>query len=175
MNQNDPFNNIYKKFSNKAYIMENILSDFTTGFKKGLESTKTGTAPWAMDNSKQEKIPKVGKENPPSVNQIIATSKSNGKYIKAKVLTKMDSKGQWEIELINDDPNSENYYYYSDKYPHGIICSPETLKELHRLPQNVKTPAQVYYNIEGPYTDLKVGFDTPYPNWSDYKQLLKNY
>ena len=172
MLDNNPFDNIYKKVLNEETLNE-FISDFATGFKQGLDSSQQGKGFWQGDK-KEDKTTTIGMENQPKIGQIIATSKANGKYIKAKVLTKIDKKGQWEVELINDDPNSKNYLYYSDIYPEGIIASPEYMKKTHKSKDpNISIEDQ--YNIEGPFSDLKVGFDTPFSKWYYYKELMKNY
>jgi hypothetical protein len=178
MLDDNPFDNIYKKVLNEETLNE-FISDFTTGFNQGLELAKQGKGFWQGDK-KENKQTEIGinqnenTSNSPKIGQIIATPKSNGKYIKAKVLTKIDKKGQWEVELINDDPNSKNYLYYSDIYPEGIIASPEYMKKTHK-PKDPNISIKDYYNIEGPFLDLKVGFDTPFSKWYDYKELMKNY
>lgn len=168
---NNSFDDIYKKC-----LKENILSDFSSGFQKGLEKAEKGKLPWQKNdsdtnnknqNSKNAKT--IGFENKPKVGETILFPLNNGTFIKAKVLTNINQKGQWEIELLNDKNSADPLYYYtSDKYINGVITTPQEIKKKHKTPQEINS-------VEGPYKDCIVGFSTPYNKWVKEKESLQNY
>jgi hypothetical protein len=168
---NNSFDNTYKEC-----LKENILADFSSGFQKGLEKSEKGLAPWQKDNPKGDKEDKnnknenyIGFQNIPKVGEKILFPLKNSKYIKAKVLTSINQKGQWEIELLNDKNSADPLYYYtSDVYPDGVITTPIHMKSKHTTPQQINS-------VEGPYKDCIVGFNTPYSKWLKEKDTLQNY
>ena len=166
------FDNTYKKC-----LKENVLANFASGFQKGLEKAEKGRLPWQKgeedDKNKSSKYKEntnfIGFQNPPKVGETILFPLENKTYIKAKVLTRINQKGQWEIELLNDKNSADPLYYYtSDKYTKGIITTPTVIKQKHKTPQELNS-------IDGPYSDCIVGFNTPYNKWVKEKESLQNY
>jgi hypothetical protein len=163
---NNSFDNTYKEC-----LKENILADFSSGFQKGLEKAEKGKLPLQKDESDTNKknAKTIGFENKPKVGETILFPLNNGTFIRAKVLTNINQKRQWEIELLNDKNSADPLYYYtSDVYTDGVITTPKVIKKKHKTPQEINS-------VEGPYKDCIVGFNTPYNKWVKEKDTLQNY
>ena len=164
------FDNTYKKC-----LKENILTNFASGFQKGLEKSEKGRLPWQeMGSDKKEETQKqnlkpIGFENKPKINETILFPLKNNTFIKGKVLTNINQKGQWEIELSNDKNSADPLYYYiSDLYPNGVITTPNYMKSTHKTSEQINS-------VEGPYVDCIVGFNTVYSKWFKEEDMKKNY
>lgn len=169
------FDNTYKK-----YLKENILSgiaggmtDFAGGFKKGIEKAQEGRPFW-VDNPKNEKekelknIKSIGFQNKPKKGELIKYPLRNNLYITGKVLTNINQKGQWEIEIVNDKNSADPLYYYiSDIYTDGIITTPSYMKQKHKTQDELDSIEQ--------YKDAVVGLNTPYPKWYRETDIKKSF
>jgi hypothetical protein len=163
----DNFNTFYKKSLN-----EGMLSNFASGFQQGMKDARDGKLPqnpFRKEDQKTTKDNRVGLKNPPKKGEIIVLKLKDNINLKAKVATKIDKNGQWEIEILNQNTQPEPFYYYiSDLYPNGVITTPSFIKSKHKTPDQINS-------VEGPYIDCVVGFNTPYPTWYSEKDLLKSY
>ena len=136
MQKGNNFDYYYKKALNddkfKEIFMEGLLSglgnfasSFKTGFQKGLEGN-------LFDNKDKEdnknKPDKIGFKNQIKKGDIIVSDKGG---IRAKVISnKIDSDGQWDIELFkNPDPTKQLSYFETTnpKYMDGVITTRDHL------------------------------------------------
>ena len=142
-----------------------ISESFIGGFNKGVEMAKAGQPLFQMPWNKptEEKVGTLGMKNQPKVGQIIVNS-SDAK-VKAVVLTKINKQGQYNIRLIGNTPSDPSPYkfYTTNFYPDGIISTRE--KILRGTRDAIKTESD----------ELTAGFNTAYPSWLDYKQVLKRF
>ena len=147
MNNEDSFNTIYREVTKDVNLFQegvfsaigkaakgtvNFAKDFSTGFQQGMKGQ------WSIP---KEKADTIGFKNPPKKGQILVTQQGDIK-IYGKVLSSIDSKtGQWDIEILNKNPDATYSYFQTTKYPEGIITTLDQLLTDHIDPNN-KQPSQ---------------------------------
>jgi hypothetical protein len=152
MQDKNIFDIYYKKALNEAknfdHIFLNEILDFARSFQSGFQKGLEGKF---FEGDK--KTNQISIKNKPKKGQIIVAPNS-GAMVKsvgviAKVVSDIDNEGQWEIEIINRDPDPSKFVSYFEttkpEYTDGVITTRDFLLRTHydqgqQQPQPTPTP-----------------------------------